>query len=198
MPAHFSICNENSMDVFHGYLHQNLQGWFDPVLKSLRETEGSVCADYEVSYKGRMAKFLGLSDRADEITTRTISVEYRYPHYYTHLEGISTLYLMRLPIEPTQSRSFALFFLKIRLPKWIRKRLEPMLQSLLRRFVFMRFIAQDIEMMESEQQAYLANRERRYVEINPAIIAVERLIIRQYEQFMQKSSQLHIDSEPTS
>jgi hypothetical protein len=53
-------------------------------------------------------------------------------------------------------------------------------------------------MMESEQQAYLANRERRYVEINPAIIAVERLIIRQYEQFMQKSSQLHIDSEPTS
>ncbi|HEY9822771.1 MAG TPA: aromatic ring-hydroxylating dioxygenase subunit alpha [Candidatus Sericytochromatia bacterium] len=198
MPAHFSICNENSMDVFHGYLHQNLQGWFDPVLKSLRETEGSVCADYEVSYKGYMAKFLGLSDRADEITTRTISVEYRYPHYYTHLEGISTLYLMRLPIESTQSRSFALFFLKIRLPKWLRKRLEPMLQSLLRRFVFMRFIAQDIEMMESEQQTYLANRERRYVEINPAIIAVERLMIRQYEQIMQRSSLTAYDSEPTS
>ena len=190
MQAHFSICNENSMDVFHGFLHENLQGWFDPVLKSLRETEDSVCAEYEVSYKGRMAKFLGLSDRADEVTSRTISVQYRYPHYYSFLEGVSTLYLMRLPVDKTESRSFALFFLKIRLPKWLRKRFEPILQTLLERFVFMRFLKQDIEMMESEQQTYLANPQRRYVEINPAIIAIERLIIRQYEQYnMQKSTQ---------
>jgi phenylpropionate dioxygenase-like ring-hydroxylating dioxygenase large terminal subunit len=190
MNAHFSICNENSMDVFHGFLHQNLQGWFNPVLKSLQETEASVCAEYDVSYTGRMAKFLGLSDKADEVTTRRISVKYNYPHYETALEGVSSLYLMRLPIGPTASRSFALFFLKVRLPKWLLKRLAPILQTLLRHFVFMRFLSQDIEMMESEQQTYLANPQRRYVEINPAIIAVERLIIRQYEQFMQKSSQL--------
>lgn len=190
MQAHFSICNENSMDVFHGYLHQNLQGWFNPVLKSLRETEGSVSAEYEVSYKGRMAKFLGLSDRSEDITTRTTSVQYRYPHYYTYLEGISTLYLMRLPVGPTESRSFTIFFLKVRLPNWLRKRLAPLLQTILSRFVFMKFLDQDIEMMHSEQQTYLKNPQRRYVEINPAIIAVERLIIRQYEQFVQKSSQL--------
>lgn len=189
MNAHFSICNENSMDVFHGYLHQNLQGWFDPLLQSLRETESSVCAEYDVSYKGRMAKFLGLTDRADEVTTRRISVKYNYPHYETNLQGISSLYLMRLPVGPTESRSFAFFFLKIRLPQWLLKRLEPLLQKLLERFVFMKFLAQDIEMMESEQQTYLKNPQRRYVEINPAIIAVERLIIRQFEQFMQQSSQ---------
>lgn len=189
MQAHFSICNENSMDVFHGFLHENLQGWFNPVLKSLRETEASVCAEYDVSYQGRMAKFLGLSDRADEVTTRTISVEYRYPHYYSSLEGVSTLYLMRLPVGPTQSRSFALFFLNIRLPKWLRRLGEPILQTVLERFVFMRFLVQDIEMMESEQQTYLANPQRRYVEINPAIIAVERLIVRQYQHFMQQSNQ---------
>jgi len=190
MQAHFSICNENSMDVFHGYLHQNLQGWFNPVLKSLRETETSVCAEYQVSYKGQMAQFLGLSDRAQQVTTRTTSVQYRYPYYYTCLEGISSIYLMRLPVGPTASRSFTFFFLKIRLPKWLRRRIEPILQTILSRFVFMRFLAQDIEMMESEQQTYLANPQRRYVEINPAIIAIERLIIKQYEQFMQQSSQL--------
>ena len=190
MQAHFSICNENSMDVFHGYLHQNLQGWFSPVLKSLRETDSSVCAEYEVSYQGQLAKFLGLSDRANEITTRTTSVQYRYPHYYTYLEGISTLYLMRLPVGLTESRSFTIFFLKIRLPKWLRKRIEPLLQTILSRFVFMKFLDQDLEMMHSEQQTYLKNPQRRYVEINPAIIAVERLIMRQYEQFVQKSSQL--------
>lgn len=190
MQSHFSICNENAMDVFHGFLHQNLQGWFNPVLKSLRETEASVCAEYDVSYKGRMAKFLGLSDKADQVTTRRISINYNYPHYATSLEGISSVYLMRLPIGLRESRSFAFFFLKVRLPKWLLKRLEPILQKILRDFVFMKFLSQDIEMMESEQQTYLANPQRRYVEINPAIIALERLIIRQYEQFMQKSSQL--------
>src|ERR671932_421167 len=190
MQSHFSICNENAMDVFHGFLHQNLQGWFNPVLKSLRETETSVCAEYDVSYKGRMAKFLGLSDKADQVTTRRISINYNYPHYATSLEGVSSVYLMRLPIGLRESRSFAFFFLKVRLPKWLLKRLEPIVQKVLRDFGFMRFLSQDIEMMESEQRTYLANPERRYVEINPAIIALERLIIRQYEQFMQKSSQL--------
>lgn len=198
MNAHFSICNENSMDVFHGFLHQNLQGWFNPVLRSLRETEASVCADYDVSYKGRMAKFLGLSDRADEVTTRRISVQYNYPHYATSLEGVSSVYLMRLPVGATESRSFALFFLKIRLPKWLRKRIEPILQTLLSNFVFMRFLVQDIQMMESEQQTYLKNPQRRYVEINPAIIAVERLIVRQYEQFVQQSSQLQNSGQKDS
>ncbi len=53
----------------------------------------------------------------------------------------------------------------------------------------MRFLAQDIEMMENEQRTYLANPQRHYVEINPAIVALQRVIIRQYEQFMQKSNE---------
>ncbi|NEQ22941.1 MAG: aromatic ring-hydroxylating dioxygenase subunit alpha, partial [Microcoleus sp. SIO2G3] len=188
--AHFSMCNENTMDVFHGFLHQNLQGWFDPVLLSLKETESAVCAEYNVSYKGYMAKFLGLSDRASEVTTLPISIHYRYPHYYSSLQGISSLYLMRLPVGPTESRSFAYFFFRVRLPQWLLKPLQPLLQTLLQRFMLLRFLAQDIEMVESEQQTYLTNPQRRYVEINPAIIAVQRLIVRQYEQFMQQSSHL--------
>ena len=192
--AHFSMCNENTMDVFHGFLHQKLQGWFDPVLTSLKETESAVCAEYNVSYKGRMAQFLGLSERADQVTTLPISIQYRYPHYYSSLQGVSSLYLMRLPVGPTESRSFAYFFFKVRLPQWILKPLQPLLQTLLQRFVLLKFLAQDIEMVESEQQTYLANPQRRYVEINPAIIAVQRLIVRQYEQFMQNSTQLHNNS----
>jgi len=187
--AHFSICNENSMDVFHGFLHENLQGWFDPRLLSLSETEHTVHAEYQVSYKGRMAKFLGLSERTDQVTTLPITVQYRYPHYQSNLQGISALYLMRLPVSPVESRSFALFFFRVRLPQWLLKRAEPILQVLLERFVLMKFLAQDIEMMESEQRQYTADPKRRYVEINPAIIAVQRLIVRQYERFRQNSSQ---------
>lgn len=187
--AHFSVCNENTMDVFHGFLHKKLQGWFDPILISLREFETSVCAEYKVSYKGFLAKFLGLSERADQVTTLPISIHYRYPNFYTSLQGISTLYLMRLPVGPAESRSWAFFFFKVRLPKWILQPIKPLLQTLIQRFVLLKFLAQDIEMVESEQQTYLANPKRRYVEINPAIIAIQRLIVRQYEQFVQKSSQ---------
>jgi phenylpropionate dioxygenase-like ring-hydroxylating dioxygenase large terminal subunit len=187
--AHFSMCNENTMDVFHGFLHQDLQGWFDPVLTNLEETEASVKADYNVSYKGRMAKFLGLSERADEVTTLPIAIHFRYPHYFSSLQGISSLYLMRLPVGLTESRSFALFFFKVRLPQWLLNPLKPLLSAILQRFVLLRFLAQDIDMVESEQRTYLANPRRRYVEINPAIVALQRVIVRQYERFVQQSSQ---------
>jgi renierapurpurin 18,18'-hydroxylase len=187
--AHFSICNENAMDVFHGFLHEELQGWFDPVLTDLKETESSVRAEYQVSYKGHMAKFLGLTERADQVTTLPITIQYRYPHYASSLQGISALYLMRLPVGLTESRSFALFFFKVRLPKWVLDPLRPVLSWAIPKFLLHRFLNQDIEMMESEQQIYLKNPQRRYVEINPAIIALQRLIVRQYEQFMQQSSQ---------
>jgi phenylpropionate dioxygenase-like ring-hydroxylating dioxygenase large terminal subunit len=191
--AHFSICNENSMDVFHGFLHENLQGWFDPILLKLEETEDSVAADYQVSYKGRMPKLLGLTENANEVTTRVASVRYQYPHYLSTLQGISSLYLMRLPVSLTESRSFALFFFNLPLPKWVLEPIKPLLRSLLQRFMLHRFLAQDIQMMESEQQNYLENPKRRYVEINPAIIAVQRLICRQFEKYQQYLQQ-HVET----
>jgi renierapurpurin 18,18'-hydroxylase len=182
--AHFSICNENTMDVFHGYLHKNLQGWFDPALLSLRETDGSVKADYRVRYKGKISKFLGLSTQSDGITTRIVSIDYQYPHYHSTLEGVSSLHLMRLPVGADETRSFSLLFLQIRVPKWLLKPVKSVITPLIRRFLFMPFLEQDIGMMESEQHNYRANPQRRYVEVNPAIIALQRLIVR---QFMQQS-----------
>jgi len=183
--AHFTICNENSMDVFHGFLHQKLQGWFDPVLINLQETDKSVCTEYKVSYKGRLAKFLGLSEKADEVTTLPVSTAYLYPNFYSSLQGISALYLMRLPVNPEETSSVAFFFFKISLPKWILQTIKPILVFFIQRFILLRFLAQDIEMVESEQQTHLDYPHRRYVEINPAIIAVQRLAIRQYEKYQQ-------------
>jgi len=185
--AHFSICNENTMDVFHGHLHKNLQGWFDPVLLKLRETENSIEANYQLSYTGFVSQLLGLSQSADRVTTKVISVDYRYPHYVSHLPGISSLYLMRLPIAPQESRSFSLLFLKLGLPPGLLKILRPVLQPLILNLLVLRFLRQDIEMIESEQENYLRNPQRRYVEVNPAIAAVQRLIVRQYEQFVRPS-----------
>ncbi|MGB3615382.1 MAG: aromatic ring-hydroxylating dioxygenase subunit alpha [Elainellaceae cyanobacterium] len=184
--AHFSVCNENAMDVFHGFLHNDLQGWFDPVLLDLKTTDSAIHAKYRVSYKGVLAKFLGLAERADEVTTLPISINYRYPHYASSLEGVSSVYLMRLPVGPAESRSFALFFFRLKLPQWLIKVTYPVLSRVIRRFMLQPFLAQDIEMMESEQRQY-NRRPERYVEINPAIIALQRVMVRQYEKFAMPS-----------
>lgn len=183
--AHFSICNENTMDVFHGFLHRGLQGWFDPILTHLNTGDGFVHADYQVSYRGVMTKWLGISDRGNKTTTRTVSVKYNYPHYHSSLEGVSSLYLMRLPVGATETKSFSYMFLKLPLPRWVLKSIKPQLTHFIWKFLFKKFLDQDVEMVESEQQTYLANPDRQYTEVNPAIIALQRVIIKQYELFKQ-------------
>jgi renierapurpurin 18,18'-hydroxylase len=184
--AHFSICNENTMDVFHGYLHKDLQGWFDPELLQLNATDESVSAAYRVRYKGGISKFLGLSKDKDGVTTRVVSINYNYPHYYTTLEGVSCLHLMRLPVGPNETRSFSLLFLDIQLPKWLLNPVRSFFIPIIRNHLFMKFLEQDVSMMESEQRTYLKDPERRYVEVNPAIIALQRLIVKQYDQYVQQ------------
>lgn len=178
--AHFSICNENTMDVFHGFLHKDLQGWFDPVLLDLEEGEDFVKASYRVSYKGFLSRFLGFGKDAQGVSTRTVSIHYQYPHYRSTLEGVSSIYLMRLPVGPHETRSFSLLFLpNIRLPKWFLRLAKPIITPLVLHFLFMPFLEQDIGMMESEQGTFNHNPQRRYVEVNPAIIALQRVIVRQ-------------------
>lgn len=184
--AHFSICNENTMDVFHGYLHENLQGWFNPELLKLKETEDSIQAEYRVYYKGWITKVLGLSTDGG-VTTRKVSIHYQYPHYHSTMEGVSSLYLMRLPIGPQETRSFSMLFLRLPFPQWLINPIRKPLMPIIRERFFMPFLRQDVEMMESEQVNYNRNSKRRYVEINPAIIALQRVIYRQYTQFLQQS-----------
>ncbi|MEL6229089.1 MAG: aromatic ring-hydroxylating dioxygenase subunit alpha [Cyanobacteria bacterium J06627_3] len=195
--AHFSICNENTMDVFHGFLHKDLQGWYDPKLLDLKQDEHGVAADYQVSYEGFLSKLLGLGTQGSNSTTRTVSINYRYPHYATALESVSSLYLMRLPVGPRETKSFSLLFLKLPLPQWILSGpLARVLEKIILNSVFLKFLHQDVEMMESEQRNYSIDPQRNYVEVNPAIIALQRVIVGQYERLeVPPSSALEVAKE---
>ncbi len=177
--AHFSICNENTMDVFHGHLHKDLQGWFDPILTKLDREEGRVVAEYQVTYRSRLAKLLGLAKSSTETCQRTVSIDYTYPHYRNHMERISALYLMRLPVGPAETRSFSLMFLKPGLPGWLWRPLRRPLSVLLWRLLLKRFLDQDKGMMESEQATFADDPGAVRVEINPAIVALRRVTVAQ-------------------
>ncbi|MEM8612087.1 MAG: aromatic ring-hydroxylating dioxygenase subunit alpha [Cyanobacteria bacterium P01_H01_bin.105] len=195
--AHFSICNENTMDVFHGFLHKDLQGWYDPKLLELKQDGNSVAADYQVSYEGFLSKLLGLGSKGSDSTTRTVSISYQYPHYSTALESVSSLYLMRLPMGPTETKSFSLMFLKLPLPQWLLSGpVGRVLEKVILNSIFLKFLHQDVEMMESEQRNYSIDPHRNYVEVNPAIIALQRVIVGQYERLEgSHSSSLEAEKE---
>ena len=95
---------------------------------------------------------------------------------------------MRSPVGPQESRSFALFFFRVNLPEWVLNLVRPVLVPVLQRFVLHRFLAQDVEMMESEQRTYTENPTRRYLEINPAIITLQRFTLRQYEKYLEQTA----------
>ena len=179
--AHFSICNENTMDVFHGHLHKGLQGWYDPELTALDRDETKVSAAYSVAYKSRLAKLLGVAPSGTEECRRTVYIDYTYPHFRNSLDDISALYLMRLPVGPQETRSFSLMFIKLGLPAWLWQPIKRPVSKILWHTLLKRFLDQDKEMVESEQAAYSDDPGARRVEINPAIVALQRLIRQRFD-----------------
>ena len=201
--VHFSIVNENPLDVFHSYLHRDLPNWYAPVLKQLHRDEDSVQAAYEVRFKnGWLSRFLGLTDSKEPEIIRTIDVGYHYPHCRNTMAGKSNYYFMRCPVGPNETRSFGLMCLKLRLPDRLWKLVRKPLSRILWRFMVKPFLDQDIDVMESEQRVYQRNPQRKYMEINPVIAAAQRLTVNKYDLWAESAgSSRAVDSarasEPT-
>jgi hypothetical protein len=139
-------------------------------------------AQYDVAYQNPLAPLLGLSKWGIKETKGQITVRYLYPNLTSSLGDISRVYLLRLPASNTESQSFGLFFSKVKIPK-ILAPFKPLIRYVLRHFVLAKVVQQDIEMNENEQEIYQNDRDRSFVEVNPAIFTLRRLIVRQDEQY---------------
>ena len=180
--SHFSICNENAIDMFHGHLHKKYQAWNDTKLVSLQETSETIEVQYDVTYQNPVARWLGLSKWNESVSSGRVTIKYLYPHITSSLGGISRVYLLRLPVSDTESQSFGMFFTKTRIPKFLAP-LKPLISYALNRFLLKKIIQQDIEMNEYEQRTYELDRDHRNIEVNPAVLAMQRLIVRQVEEY---------------
>ncbi|MEM9247028.1 MAG: hypothetical protein AAGA67_14990, partial [Cyanobacteria bacterium P01_F01_bin.153] len=111
-----------------------------------------------------------------------LHVSYRYPHWHSTLGNDFVIYCLFCPVGPQRTRAYLIHFTSLKafwrlhkLPvpfrRWVKNRLfnaaKGMLEGLVR---------QDVREIEQEQQAYLANPNRRGPEYNPALAAVQRLI----------------------
>ncbi|NKB75512.1 MAG: Rieske 2Fe-2S domain-containing protein [Gammaproteobacteria bacterium] len=184
--VHFSMVNENPLDVFHGHLHRDLQGWYNPVLVSMENDEDTVKAEYEVTFKnGWLPRILGLTRSKESEVKKRIGVGYYYPHCRNNMPGKSNYYFMRQPQGPMSTQSYSLLCLKIRLPVWLVSVVRKPLSRILWWFLIKPFLDQDIDVMESEQANFHRNPNRRHVEINPVIAAAQLLTVKKYDQYLQ-------------
>ncbi len=188
-PGHYSFLIENLMDMYHGHLHQNYQAWASAKLQNLEEESDRLDAQYEAQSYYRIDKIWSISQlffpSLRQLHPEPLDVSYVYPHWVSTLGQDFKIYCLFCPISTTQTRAYLIHFTSLnafwrlhKLPvafrRWLKNRLFGSAQRLLDGLV-----EQDIRMIQQEQQSYLAHPDRRNVELNPTLAAVQRLIQNQ-------------------
>lgn len=190
--AHFSFLIENLMDMYHGHLHQDYQAWTGAVLQDLEETPDRVDVHYQAQNYYRIDKIWSISQlffpQLRRLHPDPLDVSYVYPHWVSRLGEDFKIYCLFCPVSVTHTRAYLVHFtslnafvnlhkLPIAFRLLVKNRLFGSAQRLLDGLV-----RQDVLMIEQEQQAYLDHPERRPLELNRALISVQRLLRSQAEQ----------------
>jgi len=187
--AHYSFLIENLMDMYHGHLHADYQAWKDPVLLAIDETPGRVEAHYQAQSYYRIDKIWSISQlfipALRQLHPEPLDVSYIYPNWVATLGQDFKICCLFCPVDVAHTRAYLLHFTSLhafhrlhKLPvgfrRWIKHRLfgaaQPLLDGL---------VAQDVVMLEQEQQAFWADPQAQGPELNPALGAVQRLIRQQ-------------------
>ncbi|MFM7425733.1 MAG: aromatic ring-hydroxylating dioxygenase subunit alpha, partial [Elainella sp.] len=187
--AHYSFLMENLMDMYHGHLHQDYQAWANPVLQELEETPTRVDAHYQAQSYYRIDRIWSISQlfipALRQLHPEPLDVSYVYPHWQATLGQDFKIYCLVCPIHETATRAYLIHFTSLnafdklhKLPVPFRRFLKNRLFGSAQR-ILNGLVAQDVQMIEEEQQSFLQHPGRRLYELNRTIAAVQRLIQRQ-------------------
>lgn len=187
--GHFSYLIENLMDMYHGHLHDDYQAWAAAKLEGLEATPKRVDAHYEAQSYYKIDKIWSISQlfvpALRRLHPEPLDVSYIYPHWDASLGDDFKITCLFSPISETQTKAYLIHFtslnafwrlhkLPVKFRRFVKNSLFGAAKGLLDGLV-----EQDVEMIEQEQQAYLANPRRRNVELNRTVIAVQKLIKQQ-------------------
>ncbi len=192
--CHFSFLIENLMDMYHGHLHHSYQAWAQPKLKSIVVNETEVIANYDAQSYYRIDRIWSVSQLflpwLRQLHPTTLQVRYIYPHWQATLGEDFRIYCLFAPIDRTKTRAYLLHFTSLqnfpnlhKLPHWFRLAVKNMFHNSAK-LLLDNLVRQDILMLEDEQAAH-DRQLGRPLEINSALIAVQKLIHTQ----AQKSEQ---------
>ncbi len=183
--CHFSFLIENLMDMYHGHLHDNLQAWAEPKLRTIGGDENQVTATYDAQSYYRVDRIWSVSQlffpALRQLHPEVLQVSYNYPHWRASLGDDFRICCLFAPIDRSNTRAFLLHFTSLerfsnlhKLPHWFRLGIKNLFYNSAK-YLLDNLVKQDMLMLNDEQHAY-DRCPKTPLEINRALIAVQKLI----------------------
>jgi phenylpropionate dioxygenase-like ring-hydroxylating dioxygenase large terminal subunit len=187
--AHYSFLIENLMDMYHGRLHDDFQAWADPVLNTLEESSDRVDVHYNAQSYYRIDKIWSVSQlffpALRKLHPEDLYVSYVYPNWVSTLGQDFKICCLFCPTSPTHTRAYLIHFTSLqafhrlhKLPVAFRRFVKNSLFGSAQKMLD-GLVAQDVLMLEQEQQSFLTNPSLKGPELNRALMSVQRLIRQQ-------------------
>jgi phenylpropionate dioxygenase-like ring-hydroxylating dioxygenase large terminal subunit len=187
--AHFSFLIDNLIDMYHGHLHAKYQAWSEAKLMTIKESDQRVEASYQAHSHMQVKSIFSPAQlflpQLRKPRLVDLNVSYTYPHWSSSLATDFRLYCLLCPISMTHTKAYLIHFTSLESFTGLHRfplRFRVLIKGLFfnsAKILLDRLIAQDVQMIEEEQRAYARHPERRIVELNPALLAVQRLITSQ-------------------
>jgi phenylpropionate dioxygenase-like ring-hydroxylating dioxygenase large terminal subunit len=186
--AHHSMIIDNVSDFTHAYLHRRYRPFWDAKLTRYELRDDTVSLSYRTFIGGgRFTRMLVDRQRGD---TTSIDLKFQYPYQCSDTGGIIKHWCFALPVDAATTRVFFVFYfdafrvplLNVRMPR-------PMMKAAMRLGAALSvrpLLRQDGWAVESEQAGYEANFAAPIVELNPAVHLFQELIIRKWEDYLDR------------
>jgi phenylpropionate dioxygenase-like ring-hydroxylating dioxygenase large terminal subunit len=188
--AHHAIVVVNVTDLTHAYLHRRYRPFVDARLTRCETIGNKVELSYDVIVAdGEFSKHF--IDRK-RVRTDRMDAGFDYPYQWSNTGDRIKHWCFLLPIDERTTRVFFLFyfdavkipFTQLRIPRAL---MVPFLR-LTNRFLIVPLLNEDRVAVEAEQNAYEAFPDAPFIEFNPAVIMLQKLIARRWEEYLAASS----------
>jgi phenylpropionate dioxygenase-like ring-hydroxylating dioxygenase large terminal subunit len=196
--GHHSLILDNVSDFTHGYLHRKWRPFEGDELLGMEETDDRVLLQY--NSKIAAARIMDLViDRRQHAGTSHYSC-YQYPYQWSNTEEFVKHWLFVLPQDERTTRVFFLFYYRDfkvpLLPFKMPERLMTPLIKLGHRFMVRPLFDEDGWAVQKEQEAFEKHWDAPVAEVNPQVMAYQKLTVRKWEAYLQTSGLRDVKRKP--
>jgi phenylpropionate dioxygenase-like ring-hydroxylating dioxygenase large terminal subunit len=184
--GHHSMILDNVSDFTHGYLHRKFRPFEGDTLLQLDEEEDRVLLQYDSKIAAAKIMDLVIDRKAHSGTSHWSC--YQYPYQWSNTEDFVKHWLFLLPIDERTTRVFFLFYyrdFKVPfLPVSVPQRLMLPLIRLGHKFLVRPLFDEDGWAVQKEQEAFDRHWDAPLAEVNPQVMAYQRLTVRKWQAYL--------------
>ena len=186
--AHHSMVIDNVSDFTHAHLHRRYRPFEGATLTRCETIGDNVHVAYD-SQVGR-GRFSSKFVEHDRIDTGHIELCYEYPYQWSNTDGAIKHWLFVLPIDERTTRVFFLFYFKSLKIPWTPIRIPRFAMSAMlkisNRLLIAPLLDQDRFAVEAEQEGYENHWDAPPVELNPAVVAFQKVTVRKWQDCLDR------------